>query len=169
MTLNEAHDTYSKNPSEENKDVLGVELLGYCKAKVYQLIKSRDQDYLDDLIAESVCGIWSRIDDYKRDKSAFATWAGMIVETRVADVNRDAVRRKEMPLLEADRTTPGGLNKLEAKLTLNKLIDLLPEKDKVFILNHLEAERSGSLQNPDEVYRKRLSRAIKKLKELGHK
>ena len=163
--LNEVYKQYKDNPTDENKDIFGAELMKYC-AKMVRTKFSGRRD-IDDMTMDACLLVWKDLEQYK-GTSEFSTWVGsVLIHMGIAEAEAQD-GHEEVPLEESSAIY-NPYRGIDAKLDLKSLLSTLNERDKSFIKLKLEGYEEAELdkefkQAPGWAH-KRYQRIVEKLQK----
>ncbi len=139
--LNEVYKKYKENPTDENKDIFGAELMKYCVKMVKTKFAGRRD--IDDMVMDACLLVWKDLDQYK-GTSTFSTWVGsVLIHMGVAEASAQD-KYEEVPL-EENSAVYNPYHGINAKLDLKSLLSTLSERDKSFIKLKLEGYTDDEL------------------------
>jgi RNA polymerase sigma factor (sigma-70 family) len=143
MNLNEAYKAYAEDPSGGNKEILGEQLLQFCKAMFVK--KLRDPAYrnsessfqtMEDTLGDAILLIWERMPKYNPAKAGFSTWVTIVLKDELTRGFRDYAKRAEILLTNEAQVHPH--RSIDEKLTMKQAIKTLSAQEQEFIKMHFE-------------------------------
>ncbi len=170
--LNEAYQKYKDNPTSENYEEFGSDLMSYVEAVIIRTCGSRFSN-LEDIVSEACLEVLKDLPTFDPQKSSFKTWAYGVVYTTCQD-HFKKVRREveeELPLDTAKDQSYDFYRSIDAKLDLEKRVNKLSKQDQELI----EMKKFG-LSNGDiaqelgievRTIEKRWERVKERLRTLG--
>jgi RNA polymerase sigma factor (sigma-70 family) len=138
MNLNEAYKVYAEDPSGGNKEILGEQLLQFCKAMFVK--KLRDPAYrnsessfqtMEDTLGDAILLIWERMPKYNPAKAGFSTWVTIVLKDELTRGFRDYAKRAEILLTNEAQVHPH--RSIDDKLTMKQAMQTLSLQDQEFL------------------------------------
>ena len=169
MNLNESYTTWVNNPTPENYEVFGHDLLSYIKGRIRK-VRRLPYDLKVEMPVDVVIRVLAEIQQYDAAKSPFSVWVNYKIEHVVADLTTAYFDRREHGLFD-NREAPDDYRGIEAKILLKRLMETLSVEEQRLVHLKLEGyggeEIAAELGVSHEVVRKRWERIQKKLQKAA--
>jgi DNA-directed RNA polymerase specialized sigma24 family protein len=130
MNLNESYTTWVNNPTPENYEVFGHDLLSYIKGRIRK-VRRLPYDLKVEMPVDVVIRVLAEIQQYDAAKSPFSVWVNYKIEHVVADLTTAYFDRREHGLF--NREAPDEYKGINAKLLLNRLTKTLSVEEKSLV------------------------------------
>jgi len=131
MNLNEAYTNWATNPTSENYEAFGKDLLIYVKGRIRK-VRGVAREIRDEMPINVVIRVLSEIAQYDSARSPFTVWVNYKIDHVVADTLTKTFDRQEYELLEGHEA-PDEYKGINAKLLLNRLTKTLSVEEKSLV------------------------------------
>jgi RNA polymerase sigma factor (sigma-70 family) len=178
MKVNEAYEKWKlsihlgASECTEAREKLGEALFDYIKAIIASRY-GRSYSFMEDAVGETFCKVLENLPYFGQNKEEgkgnLAKWVYVITRNTCADMARSRYRRNEISIQEGLHK-PVQTSYIE-KLTVDRLIDKLPEEDRTLIRMKVEEysneDIAARLGISVSAVKKRYVRRMGKLRTLG--
>jgi RNA polymerase sigma factor (sigma-70 family) len=169
MNLNESYTTWVNNPTPENYEVFGHDLLSYIKGRIRK-VRRLPYDLKVEMPVDVVIRVLAEIQQYDAAKSPFSVWVNYKIEHVVADLTTAYFDRREHGLFD-NREAPDDYRGIEAKILLKRLMETLSVGEQQLVHLQLEGledhEIAEKLQIPIGTVKSRWHYLKKKLQKAS--
>jgi RNA polymerase sigma factor (sigma-70 family) len=169
MNLNEAYTNWATNPTSENYEAFGKDLLIYVKGRIRK-VRGVAREIRDEMPINVVIRVLSELSQYNPARSPFTVWVNYKIDHVAADMTTNAFDKREYELLEGHEA-PDPYRGIEAKILLKRLMETLSVEEQRLVHLKLEGyggeEIAAELGVSHEVVRKRWERIQKKLQKAA--
>jgi len=169
MNLNEAYTNWATNPTSENYEAFGKDLLIYVKGRIRK-VRGVAREIRDEMPINVVIRVLSEIAQYDSARSPFTVWVNYKIDHVVADTLTKTFDRQEYELLEGHEA-PDPYRGIEAKILLKELMETLSVGEQQLVHLQLEGledhEIAEKLQIPIGTVKSRWHYLKKKLQKAS--
>ncbi len=149
LTLNELYEVYVKDPlgvddfATELRDFITRIVKAECRRKL-----ASSYDLLEDAIGESLLEVWREVPKFQPGKAQFSSYVTRIVLNNFVDIIRKYQKRKEIAFIDNMPSRPI-FRSIEARLTLQGVLDRLDEADKSFVIRKVAGMSNEEIATAD--------------------
>lgn len=147
MPLSIAYKMYTNTKTDDSREMFGGILLEYLY-KIHRRVPHAQDEFkyqrfrggrrqADDIVQETALQVWENLDKFDPNKSEFSTWVYNVFVNKTIDEDRQRASLRELVMLE-DVHGYRPTDRVEAKLTLKKLVSALEMDDQMFVRMKLD-------------------------------